>query len=198
VRDPKSKVHIGWGAFNMLTREAYERVGTMEALRLEIVEDLVLGKRLKEVGCRSSAVFGPRMVTVHWASGAMGIVNNLTKNAFAIVEYRLWLALLIILAGVAYHILPFIFVFTAPGWTKLLFALHLFGIFMFYCLSGWIADISPVYFLLHPVSASLMSYANFRSTVVTLWRGGVLWRGTFYPLKELKAGSSTGFLPKKI
>jgi hypothetical protein len=27
-----------------------------------------------------------------------------------------------------------------------------------------------------------------RSAIVTLWRGGITWRGTFYPLKELKRG----------
>jgi hypothetical protein len=27
-----------------------------------------------------------------------------------------------------------------------------------------------------------------RSTIVTLWSGGITWRGTFYPLKELKRG----------
>jgi len=27
-----------------------------------------------------------------------------------------------------------------------------------------------------------------RSTIVTLWSRGITWRGTFYPLKELKRG----------
>jgi hypothetical protein len=27
-----------------------------------------------------------------------------------------------------------------------------------------------------------------RSMIVTLWTGGITWRGTFYPLKELKRG----------
>jgi hypothetical protein len=28
-----------------------------------------------------------------------------------------------------------------------------------------------------------------RSTIVTLWKGGIDWRGTFYPLEELKRGA---------
>jgi hypothetical protein len=27
-----------------------------------------------------------------------------------------------------------------------------------------------------------------RSAIVTLWQGGIVWRGTFYPLEELKRG----------
>jgi hypothetical protein len=27
-----------------------------------------------------------------------------------------------------------------------------------------------------------------RSTIVTLWKGGIEWRGTFYTLDELKRG----------
>jgi hypothetical protein len=32
------------------------------------------------------------------------------------------------------------------------------------------------------------SYMVARSVVVTLWQGGVTWRGTFYPLDQLKRG----------
>jgi len=34
----------------------------------------------------------------------------------------------------------------------------------------------------------LFCYMIARSVAVTLWQGGVTWRGTFYPLKELKRG----------
>lgn len=48
--------------------------------------------------------------------------------------------------------------------------------------------ISPLYALTHPLGAVLFSYIVLRSVVVTLWRGGVLWRGTFYPLEKLRKG----------
>ncbi len=47
---------------------------------------------------------------------------------------------------------------------------------------------SPLYGLTFPLGAVLLSYTLLRSMVVTLWQGGVLWRDTFYPLKDLRKG----------
>jgi hypothetical protein len=49
-------------------------------------------------------------------------------------------------------------------------------------------EIEPWYFLLHPVSTILFIYTMLKSTFVTLRHGGVEWRGTFYPLEELRKG----------
>ncbi|MGC1105157.1 MAG: hypothetical protein WA876_01325, partial [Candidatus Acidiferrales bacterium] len=40
----------------------------------------------------------------------------------------------------------------------------------------------------HALGALVIVYITLRSMVVTLGRGGVVWRGTFYPLKELRRG----------
>ena len=40
--------------------------------------------------------------------------------------------------------------------------------------------------LAFPAAALVFVYAMVRSTVLTLMRGGVVWRGTFYPLRELR------------
>jgi hypothetical protein len=48
--------------------------------------------------------------------------------------------------------------------------------------------VSPLYALTNPLGALLFAYMLLRSTVVTLWQGGIVWRGTFYPLDELKRG----------
>ena len=40
-----------------------------------------------------------------------------------------------------------------------------------------------------PLAAALVLYAMVRSMVVTMVQGGVVWRGTFYPLRELRRES---------
>jgi hypothetical protein len=39
-----------------------------------------------------------------------------------------------------------------------------------------------------PVGGLLFAYAIARSTWLALRRGGIVWRGTFYPLAELRKG----------
>jgi hypothetical protein len=49
-----------------------------------------------------------------------------------------------------------------------------------------LTGISSGYVLLFPVAVCLIVYSMLRSMVLTLARGGVVWRGTFYPLPELR------------
>ena len=44
VADPKTKDHMGVGAFNLIRRRVYEAVGTYQALRFEVLDDMKLGK----------------------------------------------------------------------------------------------------------------------------------------------------------
>jgi hypothetical protein len=52
----------------------------------------------------------------------------------------------------------------------------------------WSTEASPLYGLTHPLGALLFCWMIGRSAIATLWRGGVVWRDTFYPLKELRKG----------
>jgi hypothetical protein len=38
-----------------------------------------------------------------------------------------------------------------------------------------------------PVGIAVMDYILVRSMLLTFWRGGIVWRGTHYPLRDLKA-----------
>jgi hypothetical protein len=46
--------------------------------------------------------------------------------------------------------------------------------------------ITVMWLLAFPAAALVFLYAMVRSMVLTLVRGGVVWRGTFYPLRELR------------
>ena len=90
VADPRTKDHIGVGAFNLVRRSAYQAVGTYKALRMEVLDDMKLGKVIKAAGFRQRNVFGEDLISIRWAKGAMGVMRNLTKNFFAVLSFQ-WL-----------------------------------------------------------------------------------------------------------
>lgn len=188
VADPTTKDHMGVGAFNLIRRRAYEGVGTYKALRLEVLDDMKLGKVVKNAGYAQRNVFGEDLISIHWAQGTMGVVQNLTKNFFAIVSFQWWRALASCFLLAFLNIMPFLGICLAPGLARLPYAVALFSLFGIYVGMSWHSDVAPYYFLLHPVGSVLFAYTILRSTWLTLVRGGVEWRGTFYPLEELRRG----------
>jgi cellulose synthase/poly-beta-1,6-N-acetylglucosamine synthase-like glycosyltransferase len=188
VADPKAKDHIGVGAFNLVRRSAYEAIGTYEALKFEVVDDMKLGKVIKTAGFRQRVVFGGDLIEIRWAKGARGVVNNLTKNFFAVMSFQAWRAVGGSVAMAILNLLPFWGTFFAPGWARIPYAVTLASMFLLYAGIWRKVEISPWYFLLHPVSTLLFIYTMMRSMIVTLRNGGVEWRGTFYPLEELRKG----------
>src|SRR6266446_3544187 len=53
VSNPNSRAYVGVGAFQMLKRGAYEACGTHRRLAMEVVDDMKLGKLVKQGGFRS-------------------------------------------------------------------------------------------------------------------------------------------------
>jgi glycosyltransferase involved in cell wall biosynthesis len=188
VADPRTKDHIGVGAFNLVRRQVYEAVGTYKALRFEVLDDMKLGKVVKTAGYAQRNVFGADLISIRWARGAMGVVDNLTKNFFAIMSFQWPRALASCFALAFLNLMPFAGVLLAHGWARLGYAVAVFSMFSIYVGMSTKSDIPPYYFLLHPVSTALFVYTMLRSTFLTLGRSGITWRGTFYPLQELRKG----------
>jgi len=188
VADPKTKDHIGVGAFNMIRRSVYDAVGTFQALRFEVVDDMKLGKIVKNAGYAQRNVYGADLISLRWVRGAMGMVNNLTKNSFAIMSFQWWRALLSAFALAFLNLTPFLGIWFAHGWARVPYAVALASIFGVYVGMSWESDIPAYYFVLHPVGAALFIYIMLRSMILTLSRGGVVWRGTLYSLEELRRG----------
>ncbi|MGA8431014.1 MAG: glycosyltransferase family 2 protein [Candidatus Sulfotelmatobacter sp.] len=188
VADPKTKDHMGVGAFNLIRRNTYEAVGTYEALRMEVLDDMKLGKVVKSGGFAQRNVFGEDLVSIRWARGAMGVVNNLTKNFFAILSFQWWRTIISAIGMAFLNLMPFAGVFLAHGWARLPFAIALLSMFLIYLGMSWRSGVPAYYFVLHPVSSVLFIYTLLRSMSHTLWNDGIVWRGTRYPLEELRKG----------
>lgn len=188
VADPKSKDHMGVGAFNLVRRRVYDAIGTYRALRFDVVDDMKLGKVVKNAGFRQRVVFGRDLISIRWAKGALGVVDNLTKNIFAVLSFQWWRALLSCAGLTFLNLGPFLGIGLARGWARLPYAVALLSMFMIYGGMWLKSSVPPYYFFLHPVSTALFVYITLRSMILTLSRGGVVWRGTFYPLEELRRG----------
>jgi len=175
---------VGIGAFNLLRTAAYEQLGGFDALCMEILEDLTLARSVKLAGLRQRVAIAPGMVSLHWASGTFGIVHVMTKNLFAVFRFRMPLVLLTILWLTLFCIAPVAFLFLPE--TRIPAILIFAAIAGLYLLSSRHSRISPWYAALFPLGGAVFIYSLLRSMFTTFRDGGVTWRGTFYPLADLR------------
>ena len=192
IADPKAKRDaIGLGAFNLLRRSAYIEIGGYESLRMEIIEDLGLGRRIKRAGLAQRITFGRGLVSLHWAPGAPGLVSVMTKNLFAAFHFYISLALLWCLWLLTFWVAPAIGLFFGP--TQVPAAITLAAVAYAYRLLGRYSGISTWNALFLPFSALVFVFALLRSMLITFKQGGIIWRSTLYPLAELRKNAAPSY-----
>lgn len=184
VADPRAKDAVGVGAFNLIRTRAYRDLGGFDAMPMEILEDLTLGRRVKLAGLRQRIAYAPGEVAVHWAPGVVGVLHGMTKNMFAVFRFRPGLLLGGACALAVFWIGPFALLFV-PG-ARFPGALALSAMAGMYTLASPRMRLSPLWFLAAPAAAGLLIYSMLRSMAITLRHGGVTWRGTFYSLDALR------------
>ncbi len=186
ISDPDSRASLGVGSFGLVRREALETIGGWEMLRMEVLEDLRFGWEIKRRhGLRQQVAFGRGLLQLHWAAGALGIARNLTKNGFALFRYRLVPASAALCSLGVLLFAPFAALAGTPA-MRLSFLPFLLALALLYRRDVGQTGISPWYVLLFPAGAALFLFALSRSILLTLFRGGVEWRGTLYPLAALR------------
>jgi hypothetical protein len=186
IADPRSPAHGGVGAFNLVRTSTYRRLGGHEPLRLRPDDDLKLGKLMKRGG-QSEFMLGAGAISVAWYASVGELIRGLTKNAFAGVDYRAWM----ILGGVPAHALFFLWPVIAPAllsgpaaWMYATATLIMLGV----AIDNTRFDGGRAWWgLFFPVGIAVLDYILLRSMVVTLLQRGIVWRGTHYPLEELRA-----------
>jgi chlorobactene glucosyltransferase len=181
---------IANGQFILTTRRAYEAVGTHDAVRDEVAEDLALAQTYLQRGLKLHFAFAERLMETRMYRGLSDLVEGWSKNIYLggrrsfpeepirralvplmlVIAFGYWLIpptiLLAILFGDGVESLRFPMVIAAAAsaafWTLI-------------CLG---MKIPPLYGLGYPLGSVMGLYIALRST----WRGArrVEWRGRVY------------------
>ncbi|MGH9592893.1 MAG: glycosyltransferase, partial [Bryobacteraceae bacterium] len=153
--DPHSTRYVGVGAFQMVRRAAYEASGGHSRLRMDVIEDMKLGKLMKTSGFRSGIAVAQDMVRVRWHSGVQNVIRGVTKNMFAACHYNPFLAAAAMLLTICMSVLPFFGVAFASGWTRVFAGIAACAAILIHGAMLWPTDASPLYGLTHPLGALL-------------------------------------------
>ncbi|WP_066060757.1 glycosyltransferase [Neobacillus soli] len=187
ANNPKSKIGTGIGAFNLVSKKAYESFGTHEKLKMRPDDDLQLGMKMKKAGYRQRIVTALRLIEVEWYGSLKEAFVGLEKNTFAGLNYRISMVFFSIFGVFVTNVLPFLTIFSED---KTIVLLSLGNIvisgLLYIIIIKKMTVFSPALFLVLPITALLFIYSIIRASFLTFKRGGIVWRGTTYRLSELR------------
>jgi hypothetical protein len=163
-------------------------MGTHRRLAMEVVDDVKVGKLVKQAGLRSGVAKAGRAVCVYWHAGLGNIIRGTTKNFYATAGFRLWVACGQVAGILLMFVLPWVALPFVHGWARGFAVVAIALPVMAQAGAAIEFAESPLYALTQPLGALIFAWMIVRSTVVTLRQAGIWWRGTFYPIEELKRG----------
>ena len=180
------KFYAGAGAFNLVKRSVYQSIGGHNRLRLEVLDDVILGKLISFSGFSCAMAYGKGLLSLAWYESAKEMIAGFEKNGFAAMEYSVLLSFLLGVSMLYFYFLPFVIVFFAPPLAQAGLVLSLLlmqGVFFEVARQ---LGYNPLISLFVPFSSWLVYFAQIRSVFFNLTRGRVIWRETSYSLKQLK------------
>lgn len=186
IRDPRSRIAMGSGAFNLVRRSAFERTQGFQWLKLDTADDLALGMLIKRSGGRLEALDGRGLASVEIYRDVGDLVRGVEKNGGTTAAHP-WRFTLGVLVFLALDYSPFAALALGPAWLRALGAVALVvatGV-NFAALRRNTGRGLPA--LAWPLGTAFLAFATLRATWLVRLRGGVLWRGTFYPLDQIEA-----------
>ena len=195
LANPRSRAAIGVGAFNLVRADAFARTPGFEGLRLDVIDDLALGQMLKQHGARSGVMNGHGYVGVRWYESVWDMARGAEKAAlvsfaaFSMVRLTVVCFVLLML-----ELAPFVGVFVVgrPALQAVAAGGIACAVVAQLIPSAWFArPWWPALFA--PVAAILFVPLLLRAGWLTVWRGGMLWRGTLYPMEMLRRGARLRF-----
>ena len=196
INHPKCRAAFGGGAFNMMKKTTYKNSEGLQWMRMEVVDDTGIALLMRRAGAKMGIIAGKHEIGIEWYPTLRAFIHGVEKNAFALCQYSL-----IPLAGfILVMIVAFLGITLAPVKSGSFW----YAIWIITCLAIYMKSIKTqlnkmlqatlltIFFL--PIGSVILPFIFLRATILTLYRGGVRWRDTFYSLSELKSNQRMKFM----
>ncbi|MEQ8280305.1 MAG: glycosyltransferase [Deltaproteobacteria bacterium] len=178
---------IGVGAFNLVRRRAYDASPGMPALRMEVGDDVELARLLVRSGAKSVGLNGRRVVHLEFYRSLRSMAKHMEKVAGIQGGHPLGLVVASCVFALV-EIAPFVGALFEP-WRVPSLAIGAFVLLTSVVMNRAFAQPGPAA-LLSPFGALIGAAFLARAGLLALWRGGIEWRGTFYPQSTLQRAAT--------
>jgi len=188
VEDPKSRTAIGSGSFNMVRRSAFARSGAFESIRLDQGDDVALGQILKKTGSRQALLNGRNQIGVVFYNSLREAAVATERPTFTALGNFSFLRLFV--AGwilLLLELSPYLVLLPVGLPHRMVIVLVMIPLSLTpsLLLNYWFRRrIWSVFFT--PIGSIITVYLIWRAGFLGVRRGGVHWRGTFYPTAILR------------
>ena len=189
ISDPDSPAAMGIGAFNLADRAYFDADKGLEWLRMEVADDAGLALMMKRRGARIDILSGQALIEVDWYPTLPAMFDGVMQRFIMGAHYHLGVYLAQCLVSIFCLLTPI-----GLGWllaSEVPLAWLSLGA---YALPSLIlgfglrhTEVTRRLLWALPLGYPVIAYGMLRSLVTCLCRGGIYWRGSVYPLRELRA-----------
>ncbi len=191
VNDPREKAALASGCFIMITRRAYEKVGTWKRFRLEITEDVALSKAVKASGLKLGVIRGGDLVRTKPFGRLTDVCKFWTRTFYGGLEKSIPKILRLTANYVVLTVLFGFFLLAAVlmllGYTSsantALFVLSTLGMTGVVIPYGFIVKQERghwLYGLTAPLGMAISAGVAFAALFAVISGKGIQWRGSVY------------------
>jgi len=195
VSDPHSTAAAANGQYLLVRKDIYERVGGHEAVKLEILEDVELARRIKVRGGKLVFLPGARWVRTRMYNSFREMWQGWTKNLYLFYEGKLSKLLAAVASLWILDLCPILAFMGACLWIAIC---RTVGVVALVALSMFLLALArqrnygralarlgfnPALASYQPIGAALLGALLLSSLCAHRARGNIEWKGRQYPTK---------------
>jgi chlorobactene glucosyltransferase len=187
VNDLDHESAMGFGAFLMFRRKAYEKIGGHEAGKVDVLEDVLIAKRAKRAGLKLLVADAKQLFSIRMYFGLKEIWTGWRKNMFLAMKRSVLRAVWYVSMVLGFLLTPYIVlalnIFLQTGW--LWVGMAIAGVVMVTAAAYKTCDELGLHrntSALFPLGAIVMAAIMLNSMLHTLVRKKTEWRGRIYPV----------------